>query len=291
MLTTPEIVDVAVPGGSLAVARWGGMGPVVAAAHGITANHLSWAAVAEQLAGDAQLVAPDLRGRGGSAALPGPFGMAVHADDLVAVMDHFGVEAGVVAGHSMGAYVTAVLAHRHPDRVAHAVLVDGGLPLPLPEGIAVDDALDLVIGPAMARLSMTFASIEAYHEFWMAHPAIGPYWSDVVEAYVDYDLSGVAPELRSKVSADAVRGDTEDSLMGTTIPDALAEATRPLSLLRAERGMFDQVPPLFPDELAAAWPGVRDLGVVPDVNHYTILLAKQGAAAVSDAIRRAAASS
>src|SRR5690242_12967876 len=59
----PEEFDVPVAGGRLRVCRWRGDGPVVLAAHGITANALSWAPVAQALKGRAVLVAPDLRGR------------------------------------------------------------------------------------------------------------------------------------------------------------------------------------------------------------------------------------
>ncbi len=90
-----EEIDVPVAGGTLRVLSWPGDGPLVIAAHGITANGLSWAGVARALRGRVHLVAPDLRGRAGSASVTGPFGMAAHAGDLMAVASHFG--AGKVA--------------------------------------------------------------------------------------------------------------------------------------------------------------------------------------------------
>ena len=80
-------VTVPVAGGDLFVARWGS-GPPVLAVHGITGSHAAWPWVADRLAGAVSLIAPDLRGRGASNGLPGPFGMAAHAADLVAVLDH-----------------------------------------------------------------------------------------------------------------------------------------------------------------------------------------------------------
>ena len=88
----PERIDVPVEGGTLAAYRWSGDGPLVLAAHGITSNHRSWGLVAEALAGDATLVAPDLRGRGRSNELPGPYTVARHADDCAALLDHLGAD-------------------------------------------------------------------------------------------------------------------------------------------------------------------------------------------------------
>src|SRR5919108_3587840 len=79
--------------------------PVVLAVHGITGSHVSFAPIARHLGDTATFLAPDLRGRGQSSGLGGPYGMAAHARDLVAVLDHVGVERAVVAGHSMGGYV------------------------------------------------------------------------------------------------------------------------------------------------------------------------------------------
>ena len=36
----------------------------------------------------------------------------------------------------------------------------------------------------------------------------------------------------------------------------------------------------------AAAPELQDLGMIPDVNHYTLSLSKQGAAFVADAIEK-----
>src|SRR5918999_2361383 len=128
---------VPVPGGSLHVgvagAPPGTAGvPVVLAVHGITGSHPTWAPVARHLGDTVTLLAPDLRGRGQSAAVGGPFGMAAHVEDLVAVLDHAGCERAIVAGHSMGGYIVTRLAANASERMAGGVLVDGGLPLPVP---------------------------------------------------------------------------------------------------------------------------------------------------------------
>lgn len=275
---------VPVTGGELFAESWG-QGVPALAIHGITASHLSWANVAARVPA---LVAVDLRGRGASAGLPGPWGMRRHAEDMVRVLDATGVDRAVVAGHSMGGFVALVLAHRYPDRVARLVLVDGGLPLPVPAGVPQEDLLETLIGPAVQRLSMTFASRADYHDFWRQHPALGPWWSPAVQDYVDYDLVGEPPTMRSRTSAEAVREDSVDLYTGSSLPEALAGLRHPAVLLRAERGLFNQPEPLYPAEVVAqaqAQLPTLTSYLVPDTNHYTITLSESGAEAVAAEIR------
>jgi pimeloyl-ACP methyl ester carboxylesterase len=288
-------LDLPVVGGTLHVGVAGpdpGSGaPVVVAVHGITGSHRSWSPVVRALGDDVTVLAPDLRGRGASANITGPFGMAAHAADVLALLDHCDVATAVVAGHSMGGYVTTRFAALAPDRISAAVLVDGGLPLPRPEGISPDDLLAGILGPALARLSMTFDSREAYHEFWRAHPALGgDKWSDDVTDYVDYDLDPDADVIRSRVNGDAVRADGRDLLDGDTAAQSLAALKCPATLLWAPRGLMDEDRPLLPEPVrSAATAAVPHLVVreVPDTNHYLILLRDRDARPVGAAIRAA----
>ncbi len=271
---------VPVDGGDLTVGVWGHGAPVALAVHGITSSHLAWAVVADRLGGT--LAAVDLRGRGGSAELPGPYGMARHAADCVAVLDALNVASTVVVGHSMGGFVALVLADRHPDRVTRLVLVDGGPPLPPPPGGSPDEQVDKALGPAAQRLSLRFPDRAAYHEFWRAHPAFRT-WSPTIESYLDYDLTGEPPDLRSRVSGDAMRQDFVELHFGEAPAHAWRALRHPAGFLRAERGMFDEPTPLYPqpDAIAERIP----LRTIPGTNHYTILLDDLGAAEVAAAIR------
>src|SRR5580693_10744062 len=285
-----RLLDVPVDGGKLRVLQWGTGRRVAVAVHGITASAMSWQAVARQMPPGWTLAAPDLRGRGFSAHLPSPYGLERHAADVTAVLRHFGGRP-VLAGHSMGAYVALLTRDAHPNLSRRLVLVDGGLPLPVPDGVDPEVALEAAIGPAIARLGQTFPSIEAYLDFWRAHPALAGHWTADVGAYVRYDLTGEPGRLRSRVVGDAVRADGGDMLAEKPFADALTRLTRPTPLLTAPAGMFGEPPPLIPHEVVAAWqgrvPALRPQ-VVPGANHYTILFGQEGAAAVSQAIRAAA---
>ncbi|BCB90066.1 alpha/beta fold hydrolase [Phytohabitans suffuscus] len=274
-------ISVPADGGDLTVGLWGDGAPVLLAVHGITASHLAWAAVAGRLGGAGTLAAVDLRGRGGSAELPGPYGMARHAADCVAVLDALGVPSTVVSGHSMGGFVALVLADLYPERVSRLVLVDGGPPLPPPPGDTPEEQLRTALGAAAQRLTMRFADRAAYHDFWKRHPAFRT-WSATIESYVDYDLTGVAPELRSRVSPEAMRQDYADLSFGEAPAGAWRRLRHPAVFLRAERGMFDEPVALYaaPEPIARRIP----LRTVPGTNHYTIVLDDPGATEVAAAL-------
>ena len=294
-------LSVAVPGGSLHVGVAGpppgtpGV-PIVLGVHGITGSYVTWVPVARHLGGAVTLLAPDLRGRGQSAGLGGPYGMAAHVRDLVAVLDHVGAERAVVAGHSMGGYVAARFAADAPDRLAGAALVDGGLPLPRPPDIDPDVLLALVLGPSLARLEMTFPSVEAYRDYWRGHPAFAAVrWTDDVTSFIDYDLG--PPETtpdgetayRSRVSLDAVREDGRDLLDGDRVHKALQSLPDPSLLLWAPRGIMNEERPLLPAEAVADAQALLPhlvVDEVPDTNHYFLLLGDREAAAVAGEISR-----
>jgi lipase len=292
---TPQRYRVPVDGGELAVARWGDGGPVVLAAHGITASHLSWAVVAELIANELTLIAPDLRGRGDSGQLPGPYGMAQHARDLLAVVDHAGASEVVVAGHSMGGFVATTFATMFPERTAGVVLADGGpaIVAPQPEGTDIDVVLQAVIGPALDRLRRTFASREEHRAFWRAHPAFAGTGADLerLDAYADHDLHGPDGALRSKVSIDAVRADGRDTLINDDIRHAVGQIDAPAVLLLAERGMLNEETPLLSTDAVSALRtrrGPLETIRVPGTNHYTLTMSAPGARAIAYQVRRLA---
>jgi pimeloyl-ACP methyl ester carboxylesterase len=288
--------DVPVDGGSLRVALWGTGGPVVLCAHGITANHTEFQWLADQLGSSCRLIAPDLRGRGRSNAITGPWGMAAHAADLIAVMDHLKIaKADVLLGHSMGGFVAAVAAARSPDRVRNVLMVDGGIPLfdvsfiqylPFSNWIT-EKIVHKLIGPSLTRLDMTFADRAAYRAFWRPHPALKDAWSDYVERYIDYDLEGEAPALRASTRKAALLQDARTQLVENVVPRALKAIRCPVRFLRAPRGIFDGEPLWTEQKLARGARGVAQFSsaTIPDVNHFTILMSARGAKAVAAEVR------
>ena len=299
-LVTQQTTAVPVSGGNLEVhhlgADPGDAVPAVVALHGITANALAWTAVGRALEGRVRLVAPDLRGRAGSRALPPGKGLGTHVDDVVALLDHLGLDRVVVAGHSMGGFVAALLAARHPERVSSVVLVDGGVGFPAPPGTDVDAVLEAVIGPAMRRLSMRFGSRDEHLDFWRQHPALGPVFGTAAEpelvAYLDHDLQPDGDgAFRSSCSLEAVRRDGADVVGGAEVLEAVRVGASPTTLLWAPRGLLDEPQGLYDEgRIAAAMlPPSVDVRRVDGTNHYTVLLAPDGVGAVAGAVEEAVA--
>jgi lipase len=281
-------ISVEVDGGRLYGGEWNAFGtPTVVAVHGITANHRNFTLLAEALPGH-RLLAPDLRGRGASRTLPGPWGIDRHAEDVAGLITASAEGPVLLLGHSMGGFVAAAVVRRFPDLVSGLVLVDGGLPFPLPRGIDVDQALAATLGPALQRLRTTFPSRDAYREFWQAHPALRDAWSEAVAEYVDYDLVGNPPELRSSVFEKAVLQDGRDQFGNPDTADVLGGFSDPARLIVVSRGLLDQPPGLYPEEQLAGWrsrlPSLI-IEQVPQLNHYTIMLHRSGAAHVAASVR------
>ena len=273
--------------------------PVVLAVHGITANGLSWRRVADEIGhrrgpGAVRVLAPDLRGRGDSRSVPAPYGLGAHVDDLVSVATAFATTP-VLVGHSMGAFICALAAARHPERFPGLVLVEGGLAFPVPDDLDVDAALQSVIGPGMDRLSMRFPDPAAYLDFWSGHLALGPVLrgpgAEAARTSIEHDLvEDGAGQWRSTCVVDAVRADGADILADpethAALRAAVADGVR-AELVWAERGLLDEPQGQYDVSRLEALGVPREVRVTRvDANHHDVILGDQGVDAVVDAVDR-----
>jgi pimeloyl-ACP methyl ester carboxylesterase len=115
----------------------GGDGPAVLLLHAFPLNAGMWDEQFATLGDRYRVIAPDLKGFGGSDA-PGDrsqYTMDSYADELAALLDSLGVNKAVVAGLSMGGYVAFAFLRRHKDKVAALVLADTRAEADPPEGV------------------------------------------------------------------------------------------------------------------------------------------------------------
>ena len=262
--------------------------PTVVALHSISSNGLVWVPVGRALAGRVTLLAPDMRGRAESASLRST-GLVDHVADTVRVLDHFGLESAVLAGHAMGGFAAALTAATHPERVGSVVLVDGGLAFPSPGTFDVDEVLHSIIGPAMDRLSMTFDDQAAYLRHWAAHPAMGPLLESPaggdLAAYLLHDLAGAVGQMRSTSSLECVRADWADLMSDPATLSAIHTLQCRAHLFWASRGPLGQPQGLYSPERIADARLPEDIEVTGlEADHYGVLLEPAAVGAIADAV-------
>jgi pimeloyl-ACP methyl ester carboxylesterase len=84
-----------------------------------------WSPQIEAFRENYRIVAPDLRGFGGSSFTKGSISMRQFADDLLAVLDYLGLtEPVTICGLSMGGYIAWPFVENSPDRLNGLILCD-----------------------------------------------------------------------------------------------------------------------------------------------------------------------
>lgn len=101
-----------------------GAGPAVMLLHAFPFSAAMWRPQIEALRGRYRVIAPDLRGFGGSDAPPGPYLMDTMADDAAALLEYLHIPQAVIVGLSMGGYIAFAFWRRHRDKVAALALAD-----------------------------------------------------------------------------------------------------------------------------------------------------------------------
>lgn len=150
--------------------RIGGSGPPLLLVHGNPQTHAMWHAIAPELARQFTVIAPDIRGYGGSLKPPAtadhaPYAKREMARDLVELMSGLGFARFSVVSHDRGARVSHRLALDHPSAV---------------QRLAVLDIVPTI--EHLERTDMSFA-LGYYHWFWFAQPH--PFPENLISAAPD----------------------------------------------------------------------------------------------------------
>jgi pimeloyl-ACP methyl ester carboxylesterase len=90
--------------------------------HGFPHTHWLWKPQVPELSKRRRVVTYDLRGFGASGGGDGHLMMDFFVDDLLALLDHLGLEKAVIAGLSMGGYVALRAIELHPERFRALIL-------------------------------------------------------------------------------------------------------------------------------------------------------------------------
>jgi 2-hydroxy-6-oxonona-2,4-dienedioate hydrolase len=136
LMRTPlrqHIVDVA---GEATRVIEAGEGPPLVLLHGTGGHTEAYLRNLATLSEHFHVVAYDMPGHGFSEGPRRPYTLDVHADHLLGLLDALGMERAHLSGESLGGWVAAWAAARHPERVDRLVLTTPGNVTSKPETMA-----------------------------------------------------------------------------------------------------------------------------------------------------------
>ena len=269
----------------LNVAEWAGDAPPIVALHGLTSTYHTWSKVAADFA-ERRVIAPDLRGRGGSMAMGGPYGLPRHAADVQAMLEELDLRDIVLVGHSMGAFIAPLVARYAKGRVTRMVLLDGGPPVALPF-FFVRPLVRMVFQRQAREVAEPFESVPALIE-----GKFGAAVRDHAEArtataeWLTASAIGPEGEKRAAVLPEAVSADGVSNFFDREVREAARNLAAPARLLYANWGGKDGARPFYTPQAAAKLereiPRLR-CSRVEGTNHLTLLFAPQVVEAVREA--------
>jgi pimeloyl-ACP methyl ester carboxylesterase len=114
-----------IPSGALIEYDDAGQGLPLVLIHAFPLTRTMWRPQVLDLQSDYRVLAPDMRGFGGTSAFDGPPSIERMADDVAGLLDALAISAPIVLGGlSMGGYVSLAFAHKYPARLRGLVLAD-----------------------------------------------------------------------------------------------------------------------------------------------------------------------
>lgn len=177
--------------------------------HGHPFDHTMWTPQIEAFSPGRRVIAPDLRGYGGSPSTPGVTDFAEFATDIEALLEKEQVETFVLAGLSMGGQIAMDCYARFPDRIRGLVLADTFPSADTPEAARIRNAT----ADRLLREGMRGYADEVLER--MVAPSADPR----VKAHVHRMMTATDPgPAAAALRARAQRPDYRDLLTRVTVP-------------------------------------------------------------------------
>lgn len=267
---TKTMHQIEIDGRHFQVADYSGeKGPIIAL-HGLTGTHKNMHHFAEALQGEYRFISIDLRGRGDSSGMDidegGP-SIFNHARDVKEVMAALGVENPILLGHSMGAFISAIVASEL-SAVKGLVLLDGAAQM--------SERQFEIVRPSLGRLRKTYESKQAYvKELRQLYERLGIKWTKAVQEIVEYEIQQVNDGWVHKSSGEKIEEDF-GSFVSFNPKDVMGKITCPTLLIQAN-GEIGPFPPFFtePDYEKTKKYTSNLTTYNSESNHYTMVFEKQ----------------
>lgn len=174
--------------------------PAIILSHGINMNHETFKAQAEGLQEKYRVIIWDLPYHGKSSPICNklPFSETT-ADFLIDLLDHLEIEEAVLAGLSLGSYVTQIAAYKYPDRVKATIHIGGG-PLHPPV-----NALIKIANPLIGLFIKLYPGSKIFKAF-ASHRTLKPETRAYLEKVATENGKIVMAHLTQELMRDMVRG-------------------------------------------------------------------------------------
>ena len=176
--------------------------PLVLLHGGMLTIDLNFAGLIPALARDHRVIGVELQGHGRTADIDREITPAASAGDVVAMLDHLGIDRAHVLGHSMGGAIALELAVNHPDRVRSVVPISASV---RPDGMHED-----LTDPSRHATSTRMPTQQDFLDFQEAYQRLSPH----PEHFTDF-------LARLSASAADLTGWSDEQLAGITAPTLL----------------------------------------------------------------------
>lgn len=240
-------------GGSLAYTVRGD-GPPLVLISGLGGLASFWTAFGEVCAAHFTVVTYDHRGVGGSSALAGDTSIAAMRDDLLALLDHLGIGATAMLGHSTGGAIAQSVALAAPGRLTRLALsATFATPCAYMRRLFAGriELLDRLGADAYRRHAVTLLN--------------APYWLDANDALVERELAAAAARGRPGDAA-VIRA----RMLAVLAHDAQARLGEIACPTRVVVAADDIVTPAYLSERLAAGIPDAEFDLLPRGGHYAM---------------------
>lgn len=203
-----------------------GSGQAIVFVHGFPLNRTLWDPQRSALSSQFRIITLDLRGHGESGAAPGPYSMDEFAKDVNGLLQHLGIETAVIAGLSMGGYVTYAYYRLFPETVRGLIFANTKATGDTPEAAAGRRELAPRV---LAKGAGEAASV--MHPKMFADGVTPPDLGDFVLKM----MMGTPPEtIADDLLALAVRPDSTPTLRSVRVPALVIHGDRDVLIPPAE---------------------------------------------------------
>lgn len=104
--------------------------PVLLMSNSLMSNLTMWDPTIPALADRFRILRYDTRGHGQTTVTPGPYSIAMLADDAIGLLDALGIRQAHIMGLSMGGMIAQQIGARYPDRALSLLLCDTASEMP-----------------------------------------------------------------------------------------------------------------------------------------------------------------